>query len=268
MLNDSGEFYNFEEFKQLYGIRGTILNYASLLRKIPQHWKLEISENKPFILQNRYNTCNNPYVVCLIKDRKGSRRFYDIFLGVNDVNAHSKWQSELGNINKEDWNNYNMVLNDINEIKLRDFQYKINNKILVTKSFLFKIKKIDSNLCVYCNEHSEKIDHLFLRCNKVKAFWNDLKNWLRCNCNISLSLEDKNIIFSYQTRKGIENYLLLLGKYYIYKNKFSEKELSIQSFVSLLRQRFLSGKYLANIHDKFGKFMQEWSRLYNYFTYS
>ena len=41
-------------------------------------------------------------------------------------------------------------------MKLRDFQYKVNNKILVTNSFLFKINKIDSAVCTYCMEQLEK----------------------------------------------------------------------------------------------------------------
>ena len=36
------------------------------------------------------------------------------------------------------------------------FQYKINNKILVSNSFLDKINKIDSEVCTYCKEQPEE----------------------------------------------------------------------------------------------------------------
>ena len=265
LLNENGEFYQFEEFKQIYGIRGTILDYEYVLRKIPDQWKIILENNKVFYIQNRFNVVRSPYIACLLKDKKGSRVFYDIFTMVEDINKHNKWENELGHINERDWNIYHSVVTDIDEIKLRDFQYKINNKILVTKSFLFKINKIDNDLCSYCKQYPESIAHLFLRCEKVKEFWGSLRTWLKHNCNIDLNLEDRNIIFSHQYRNSVENYLLVLGKYYIYKNKFSENNLNRQAFMSLLKKKFDSGKYIALIHDKLGKFVRKWSRLYNHF---
>ena len=103
----------------------------------------------------------------------------------------------------------------LKEVKLADFQYKINNKILVTNSFLFKIKKINNNGCSYCYEHSETIEHLFLNCTKVKDFWNSLQDWLSNNCNKTLHSEEKSLIFSSQKPRSIENYILCLAKYYI-----------------------------------------------------
>ena len=51
---------------------------------------------------------------------------------------------------------YHRTLKLFHEIKLRDFQYKINNKILVTNSFLYKINKTDNLACSYCGEQPEK----------------------------------------------------------------------------------------------------------------
>ena len=56
----------------------------------------------------------------------------------------------------------------MNEIKLRDFQFKIINRILVTNIFLFKINKKDNDLCSYCQGEAESIIHLFVRCEIVK----------------------------------------------------------------------------------------------------
>ena len=83
------------------------------------------------------------------------------------------------------------ALNDIKEVNLKDFQYKINNRILTTNSFLYKINKIDSNRCSFCKQTIESIKHLFVDCPKVKEFWNTLKNWLQVNGNINLSITDK-----------------------------------------------------------------------------
>ena len=69
-------------------------------------------------------------------------------------------------------------MKDIKEVKLADFQYKINDKIVATNSFLFKIKKINDNGCYYCYEHGKTTIHMFLTCTKVKDFWNNLQDWL------------------------------------------------------------------------------------------
>ena len=49
LLNENGEFYQFEEFKQIYGIRGNILDYEHVLRKIPDQWKIILGTIKCFI---------------------------------------------------------------------------------------------------------------------------------------------------------------------------------------------------------------------------
>ena len=158
----------------------------------------------------------------IFKDKKGSRRFYDILAHVDEMNVTHMWGNQFGNTSDKEWKLYNYSIKDIKEVKLADFQYKINNKILVTNSFLFKIKEINKNGCSYCNEHSETIEHLFLNCTKVKDFWNSLQDWLSNNCNITLHLEEKSLIFSSQKPRSIENYILCLQVYkeYLKYSKF------------------------------------------------
>ncbi|MCU7800661.1 MAG: hypothetical protein KZQ70_11065, partial [gamma proteobacterium symbiont of Lucinoma myriamae] len=82
-----------------------------------------------------------------LKDKKGSRRIYDKLIGINEQTVSNRWSRELGNISIEDWKKYNDVLNELKEVKLKDFQFKINNKIIATKSFLYKINRVDNDLC-------------------------------------------------------------------------------------------------------------------------
>ena len=55
-------------------------------------------------------------------------------------------------------------------MKLKDFQFKINNKILVTKSFLQKINKTNNKICSLCGEYPETLKHLFFEYEKAKPF--------------------------------------------------------------------------------------------------
>ena len=111
-------------------------------------------------------------VKLLCKDKKGSRTLYDIIVGNQDSSPPSqKWVNILGNITQEEWNSYNDAIKNIKEVKLQEFQFKVNNHILVTKSFLHKINKVDNDRCTFCSLKTETIIHVLFKCNKVKEFW-------------------------------------------------------------------------------------------------
>lgn len=266
LIDENGNIYQFDSFKEMYGIRGTFLEYQSLIRRIPNEWRKKLNDNKIFCILNRFNVKCNYYVNQLIKDKKGCRRFYDIMVSANKFTPNDKWLREVGNINEMEWNNFYLVIKSLKEVKLKDFQYKINNKILVTKSFLHKINKIDENSCAYCGQQSETIYHLFIECAKVKQFWGVLKVWFLANSQLSLNLEEKNILFSYQNKNHLTNYIFVVAKYYIYSNKFSGKDLNLNSFISLIEKKFLSERYIAYINNNITKFFKKWSPLYNYFN--
>ena len=118
------------------------MDYQSVIRKIPKNWMTIVNNNKIHVvcIISRFNVKCNIYVQTLIKDNKGCRRLYDIMIDANKPIIHNRWLNEVGNISEKQWKNYNHVIQSVSEVKLKDFQYKIRNRILVTKSYLFKIK--------------------------------------------------------------------------------------------------------------------------------
>ena len=64
-----------------------------------------------------------------------------MLIPVNEVIIPNKWINEIGDIQIGECKKINKKLNYIKEIKLRDFQFKLNNRILVTNSFLLKLKR-------------------------------------------------------------------------------------------------------------------------------
>ena len=97
----------------------------------------------------------------LLKDKKCSRTFYDILSHVDEIGVTNIWGNQFGYISDKEWKLYNTSSNDIKEVKLADFQYKIDNKSLVTNSFLFKINEINNNGCSYCNEYRKTLHTCF-----------------------------------------------------------------------------------------------------------
>ena len=178
LIDEDGLFYEFQRLREIYGIHGTYLDYMymQLINRTPRPWRDKINENSMKIASYKYSVQINCFVFNLLRNRQGCRGIYDKIIPVNEVITPNKWINEIGDIQIEEWKKINKNLNYIKEIKLRDFQFKINNRILVTNSFLFKIKKKDTNQCSYCNQEAETILHLLFYCGKVEQFWNDLKH--------------------------------------------------------------------------------------------
>lgn len=264
LLNSEGQFYEFHDLQVKYNIHGTFLEYHSLLRKIPAQWKTKINQNSLECQELKQNVAQNCYVKYLSKDKKGCRIFYDILIGNKKATPPlKKWTNIIGNITQEQWNGYNSLIKDIKEVKLREFQFKINNHILVTRSFLYKINIADNDKCIYCDQHPETIFHLFFNCNKVQKFWSDLQHWLERAANIKLQLTVQNIIFSQHDQNVLLNYVLILAKYYIYRTKFFSNSINIRTFLLYLKRKFQNEKYIYMLHNNYNKFLAKWSDLYN-----
>ena len=174
----------------------------------------------------------------------------------------NKW---IGFINEEEHKSFNKVIRSIKEIRLKDFQYKVTNKTLVTKSFLHKINKVDNNICEYCNLQPETIYHLFIECEIVKRFWNELRIWLGNNSTLIIELGGKKIACQ-DKRNTLRNYLCIIAKYYIYVTKFTRNRLLLENFISLLKKKFQSEKYIVLMSNTVTSFFAKWAPPYNHFN--
>ena len=155
----------------------------------------------------------------------------------------TRWATDLGKIPEVDFRKYNSVITELHDVRLQDFQFNINNKIFVTKSFLNRINKVENNTCTFCNQDIETIKYLFCECETVKEFWNNLNNWLQRHANLRLNFEEKTIIFSWQEKYSFLNFLLVLAKSYIYKTEFTSY-LSLVQFKSVLKRKFETERYI------------------------
>ena len=123
-----------------------------------------------FYFPHRYNVQVN-YVFYLLRKRRGCRDIYDKIVPVNEIIMPNKWINEIGDISVDEWKKFNKNLNYIEKVKLRDFQYKINNRILVTNTFLFKIKKEGKQSMFILQSRSRKYHAFVFSVGKVEEFW-------------------------------------------------------------------------------------------------
>lgn len=122
--------YEFVQLKVMTGIRDTFLDYKRPISKIHRHWKEKETKMK---IRLNVNTWNR--IKFILKDKKDSLSIYDETVGAKNIRLTTRWIRVLGQVENEEWENYNSNLKYTDEIILGDFQFKVSNRILVTIHF-------------------------------------------------------------------------------------------------------------------------------------
>ena len=81
------------------------------------------------------------------------------------------------------------------ETKLREFQFKILNRIVFTNEKRFRFDMAESDKCAFCQTEVKSIEHLLFSCKISSVFWKHVLSWLRDNNIIVESLKEEDIIF-------------------------------------------------------------------------
>ena len=170
LLNERGEFFSFEEFINKFNVHTNFVEYRGVISAIKKAF--------PKMFDNPGDTLVYPTIPfnfdILYKDKKGSRRMYDIIVSRKlQVRKYvDKWENKLGVT--YDFLRWSIIFNTpfkcTTNVKLRWFQFRLIHRILGTNAFLFKIGKTDSSLCTFCSNASETLIHIFCHCNVVMKF--------------------------------------------------------------------------------------------------
>ena len=86
---------------------------------------------------------------------------------------------------------------------------------------LFRFKKVDFPLCLYCSQEEESPLHLLHSCLKTKQLWNKLRQYLSRFINIPHSTPHSSILGTFDNNQHSEliNHLLLIFKFDIYSTR-------------------------------------------------
>ena len=147
--------------------------------------------------------------------------------------------------------------------RLKWFQLRIINRILTTNKSVAKYKVNQSPLCTFCKETDETISHLFYDCRKVKIFWKQLENEINQKCS---SIKVKNLSKSLILLGSSTNFesnaifdtLLVMAKYYIYRQKVIDKPLYCNLFLKELKYEYTCEKYNATIMSREPNLTTRW----------
>ena len=134
------------------------------------------------------------------------------------------------------------------DIKITMFQYKIIHNILATKISLYRAKMSDNDVCPQCLAETHSLDHMFLHCSSVIAFWKTFQNWWTIKTTQQLVLSNSMIlygVFNKTEHRYSLNYVLLIAKFSIYCSCLHDEKLSFDSFLVLLKEKLKIQKEIA-----------------------
>ena len=108
------------------------------------------------------------------------------------------------------------------ETKLREFDFKILNRIVFTNEKLFRFDMAESDKCAFCQTEVESTEHLFFSCKISSVFWKHVLSWLRDNNIIVESLKEEDIIFGkFDVGNDflLESYFIAWGVLYLFTKR-------------------------------------------------
>lgn len=138
-------------------------------------------------------------------------------------------------------------------------------RILPTNTYLLKCNISVSALCDFCNMEIETLSHLFWECLFVQQFWTEMSVFLKdhdIDINFNQNITTFGITISNSDPKiQVKNFMILLGKYFIFRSKCLKNMLSFVHFKSYLKQKLNIEKQIYFMKDKITQFYRKWNTL-------
>ena len=244
----------------------------SLFNAFPEEWRKILKTNKNSISSKTHDLIQTDFKL-RIEGKKvnfhnlKSKSLYDSFVSkISSIPTAQKKYNEAFSTHtfQLDWEKiYLLPFKTTLDTKLREFQYKILNRILYTNKMLLKFKKVDSPLCDFCEKELETIEHLFFHCTKVSMFWNDLKSVLD-SFNITIRFDIMNVLFGILDTDNISilvNYIILESKDFIYRCKLNKGCLCVSLLVDKFKKTFQTERFIAKRNNKIHFHDKKWKPL-------
>ena len=139
-----------------------------LIKSIPTVWL----DNFDVDIVGVYETI----VQKLLSTKKVPKDVYNLLVGSHiPEKKYTYWNSNVPVPASIDWKrvqntNYFCTI----DTKLRSFNFMILHKAIALNTFLFRIKRKDSQNGSLCGEEEEQMVHLFCECEKVVPLWQTL----------------------------------------------------------------------------------------------
>lgn len=180
------------------------------------------------------------------------------------VKRERAWENSLGNIQGNYfWDNcYNNVNSFFYDNKLKIFYYNIIRGTLKTNRIVHHFVPGLTEMCTFCNTHSETILHLFYDCEITKIFIDIACDYIGQTLPIfSITPGRKEFIFGVRNEKiySPTNLFVIMLKYYIWTSRCAKNMPVLINFINWFKKELRFKKacyghmeqmqYLNLLHD-------------------
>ena len=254
LLNSNGQLLSFQEFINKYDCHTNFLQFYQVISAIPKYLvtkarNTEQSENELYTRNNFLFPLDAHTQIQLEKAK--TRDFYCLLIRkIHTVSQTGpmKWDS-VTRLDDNAWEKiFTSLKNICKETKLKEFQFKLIHRIVVTKKELHRYGIKADDECLYCGE-KDSIEHTFLNCQFVKIFVNSVIDWFNAanNSKFAPTIEEKlfGIISGSYEKEILKkfNYTILFMKYYIYTSKMHNQAIHLPVFVDKVLFKYRIEKF-------------------------
>ena len=259
-LYENGTVISANKAGEKFGLSWLELN--NLITAIPNDLKKCVRENP--------STWSSNFAVCMDKDRL-SAYAYDKLLNAKSEESMLKiimrWENLLHEQIplKEMYRYINRIWCNTNIAKLRSFQYRLMCHALVMNTDLYKWGKIDHDKCSFCLKEKETIIHFFVQCDVTHRFLLAALRMIYEDYGINTEavvLSVKNVLFNSIVERSshVLNFILLLAKQYLYRQRCQGKPINVYEFRSYYRRQESIEKYIAKKNGNMAKHVKKWGQ--------
>jgi hypothetical protein len=275
IMSVKGTFLSETNINNKFNLRIQTLEYNSLKSAIPSKWKKIMKEKKTEItdiIPNHDCTLTFDKLTKTL-DKVTTKDAYKILLTQNSQRPTSekKWmETEMSHIDNDEWTNiYQSASKLTTDTKLQTFQFKITHRIMACKTNLLTWKIKENDICSFCNNGKDTIEHHLVLCEETLEFWNRVRRWWKSVTQVNFAVGIYDLILGLPNENNDNlinqfNLLLLLTRYHIYSNKQRDKhKLQVYELLIEVKNRLEAMHHIALEQNREKIFNTKWSELYN-----
>ena len=222
-------FFTLDEFNDKYNVRLGIdkfIDIRYIVNSTLQRLRIRAED-----LITQYEPTQPLLINIISLTKKGCSAYYKMLTKKQNLNnklhiREDKWHQELNTVFSLDfWSGSYRLMSQLKwDNKMKWLQYNIIRSCLKTNNTVNHFMPNVSPLCTYCGLEPERILHLFVTCERVKNFWQEVHDFF-IQLNFFVPLDRSKILFGihHKPPDSTVNYILLAGKQYIWRNKFFEE---------------------------------------------
>jgi hypothetical protein len=264
-VDSNGNFLTLDGFKQIFHLDHVCyMQYNSIINSISTLVK---KLNVPKELRKHANGPTTPFHYRdILLHKKCTNHIYNIINTQEEIpTSIVKWKSSNLLSGCEDINTkqiFEICFKLTADSAAQWLQYRILHRIIPVKSYLKKIKILDNDICSFCGDGSETIEHVFVSCDKILTLWNQLSMHIYRKTKSRIGFNVFNIIFGdcpLLDANKVINFIILYTKQYIYLCCKQNRSPSLEGVLQYLKLKYEIEHCLSLRNCNSTKFSTMWA---------